>query len=117
MWVSLAEKEISIGSPEAAGWVALADMSLSLTVPAPAAVWVELVQVSLSVSIPPQPSQPWVLLAQRQIGIKIPGVVPPPPPPTPAPLGVEFPWLEVALVGGGTIIALVATAKPKKGKA
>ncbi len=116
MWTTLAETQVSLTIPALAPeWVQLAQTSLvvGVSVP-PTPEWVQLAQASIAVSIAAPPVVEWVLLAQKQIGITVPGVPEPPPPVLPVPPEeTKFPWLPVALIGGG-LIAVVASVKPTK---
>jgi len=84
----------------------------SFTIQPPEAPAWQLLDV-YSFSIAPPEAPAWQLLDAVSFTIRLPVMPPEIPPP---PEKKEFPWLPVALIGGGAVIAGVALTKTKKRK-
>lgn len=127
-WIQLATMTLAISKTAVPGWVQLATTSL----PIKAGVtygWIELAETSLPIKA--SIIFGWIELATISLAVAVSGL--PPPPPTcetdedcpegyvcvdgvciPEEAKKEFPWLPVALIGGGVVVAIAAATKPKK---
>jgi len=80
--------------------------------PPPAEEWLELYGQDLSLAGVVPPTEEWLELYSQLLLLRAEGVPPVPPPPPPPEEEAKFPWVPVALLGGGAVI-VAASMKPK----
>ena len=108
-WVPLAQSQLIVKTAIVGGWVFLAQTSVAVTT-AIVGGWILLAESSLALK--KSIIFNWIQLAETSVAIKAKGIVPPSPEPPPEE-EKKFPWLPVALIGGGAALVAAAT-KPKK---